>query len=85
MQKNDDGVDFVDKGDEWGAKPIGLDDSVSVVAKGRERKRIDRWQKRCMDIFDNYPSIPKALHVPEPESGHEAKEMVVDVGVQCSR
>lgn len=33
--------------DNWDAKSVDLCDSVSVVAEGRERKRIDRWRSTC--------------------------------------
>ncbi|KAI9644469.1 hypothetical protein NHQ30_006490 [Ciborinia camelliae] len=46
MEMIGEGVEFVGEGDEWEAKSIGLEDSVSVVAKGRERKRIDTWRKK---------------------------------------
>lgn len=31
--------------DEWDAESPGLSDSVSVVAEGRERRRIDKWRR----------------------------------------
>jgi hypothetical protein len=33
--------------DTWESKTIDLSDSVSLVAEGRERKRIDRWRSAC--------------------------------------
>ncbi|KAF7860823.1 hypothetical protein EAF04_008341 [Stromatinia cepivora] len=77
MERNDEGIDFEDDGDEWEAMSIGLDDSVSVVAKGRERKRIDRWKKRCLAIENDCTGFPKALEY-NPES--EPRKMVVDAG-----
>ncbi|KAB8289506.1 hypothetical protein EYC80_010666 [Monilinia laxa] len=55
MNKNDEALEFEGDCDEWEAKSIGLDDSVSVVAEGRERKRIEMWQERCMMIANNFP------------------------------
>ncbi|KAJ8061331.1 hypothetical protein OCU04_010394 [Sclerotinia nivalis] len=77
MERNDEGVDFQDDGDEWEAMSIGLDDSVSVVAKGEERKRIDGWKKRCLAIENDCTGFPTALEY-NPES--EPRKMVVDVG-----
>jgi hypothetical protein len=34
--------------DEWEAEEVGISDSVSLVAEGRERARIDRWRKACV-------------------------------------
>ncbi|TGO27588.1 hypothetical protein BPAE_0040g00690 [Botrytis paeoniae] len=62
MERNDDSVEFQADEDEWEAKSIGLDDSVSVVAKGRERKRIDRWEELCMTIRNDFPEWPKVVH-----------------------
>ncbi|CAD6446464.1 fbcc060d-04c1-4045-b9b0-c69ee3030fcc-CDS [Sclerotinia trifoliorum] len=68
MEKNDDGIDFGDDGDEWEAMSIGLDDSVSVVAEGRERKRIDGWEKRCLAIDNDCTELPAALEYnPDPK------------------
>jgi hypothetical protein len=43
---------FGDRGrsesDEWEAEEVGISDSVSLVAEGRERARIDRWRKACV-------------------------------------
>ena len=36
-----------EEGDEWEAKDVGISDSVSVVAEGNERRRIDKWRKVC--------------------------------------
>jgi hypothetical protein len=33
--------------DEWDSKEVGLCDSISVVAQGKERKRIDHWRSMC--------------------------------------
>lgn len=32
---------------EWEAEEVGISDSVSLVAEGKERARIDRWRKAC--------------------------------------
>jgi hypothetical protein len=34
--------------DEWDAEEVGISDSVSLVAEGRQRSRIDRWQDSCL-------------------------------------
>lgn len=34
--------------DEWEAEEVGISDSVSLVAEGRERVRIDRWRDACV-------------------------------------
>ena len=34
--------------DEWEAEEVGISDSVSLVAEGRERARIDRWRQACV-------------------------------------
>lgn len=34
--------------DDWEADEVGISDSVSLVAEGRERARIDRWRRACM-------------------------------------
>lgn len=43
---------FCDEGrseaDEWEAEEVGISDSVSLVAEGRERVRIDRWREACV-------------------------------------
>lgn len=68
MEKDDEEIDFEDDGDDWEAMSIGLDDSVSVVAKGRERERIDGWEKRCLTIDNDWTELPAALEYnPEPE------------------
>jgi hypothetical protein len=36
------------KADEWDAEEVGISDSVSLVAEGRQRSRIDRWQDACL-------------------------------------
>ena len=33
--------------DEWDAEEVGISDSVSLVAEGSERRRIDRWRPLC--------------------------------------
>ncbi|KAM0719617.1 hypothetical protein Q7P37_003747 [Cladosporium fusiforme] len=35
--------------DEWEAEEVGISDSVSLVAEGRERARIDRWRNACLE------------------------------------
>ncbi|KAF7951875.1 hypothetical protein EAE96_007172 [Botrytis aclada] len=60
MENNDKSVEFETGEDEWEAKSIGLDDSVSVVAKVRERKRIDRWGEMCMAIRNDFPKGVKS-------------------------
>lgn len=35
--------------EEWEAEEVGISDSVSLVAEGRERARIDRWRKACVE------------------------------------
>ncbi|TGO41220.1 hypothetical protein BHYA_0025g00720 [Botrytis hyacinthi] len=62
MESNDGSVEYQVDEDKWEAKSIGLDDSVSVVAKGRERKRIDRWGEMCMAIGNDFPKLPKVVH-----------------------
>jgi hypothetical protein len=34
--------------DEWDAEEVGISGSVSLVAEGRQRSRIDRWQDACL-------------------------------------
>ena len=34
--------------DEWDAEEVGISDSVSLVAEGRQRSMIDRWQNACL-------------------------------------
>ena len=34
--------------DEWDAEEVGVSDFVSLVAEGRQRSRIDRWQDACL-------------------------------------
>jgi hypothetical protein len=43
-----DGVRSGSESDEWEAEEVGISDSVSLVAEGRERARIDRWRKACV-------------------------------------
>lgn len=33
--------------DDWDARPVELSDSISMVAEGRDRVRIDRWYTTC--------------------------------------
>ena len=33
--------------DEWEASDIEISDSVSLVAEGAERKKIDNWRRVC--------------------------------------
>lgn len=33
--------------DEWDAKTVDISDSISLVDRGRNRRRIDRWQEIC--------------------------------------
>ena len=34
--------------DEWEAEEVEISDSVSLVAEGRKRARIDRWREKCV-------------------------------------
>ncbi|KAF7915634.1 hypothetical protein BELL_0175g00020 [Botrytis elliptica] len=71
MERNDESVEFEADEDLWEAKSIGLDDSVSVVAKGRERKRIDRWAEMCTAVGNDFPELPKVVHhKPASEPSH---------------
>ena len=36
--------------DNWDSKTVDFGDSISVVAEGRERKRIDRWRSICEQL-----------------------------------
>lgn len=36
---------LIDETDEWNARPVEISDSISMVAEGRDRVRIDRWCK----------------------------------------
>lgn len=36
--------------DQWESRSVEISDSVSVVAEGRERSKIDRWRSMCEDI-----------------------------------
>ena len=38
---------FTDAWDEWDAKTVDISDSISLVDRGRNRKRIDRWRESC--------------------------------------
>jgi hypothetical protein len=42
------GEDAQLEADEWDAEEVGISDSVSLVAGGRQRSRIDRWQDACL-------------------------------------
>ena len=33
--------------DDWDARTVTLHDSVSVIATGKDRSRIDRWKRLC--------------------------------------
>ncbi|KAG4025573.1 hypothetical protein MFRU_054g00020 [Monilinia fructicola] len=70
MDKNHEALEFEGDCDEWEAKSIGLDDSVSVVAEGRERKRIDRWQKRCARMI-TASNCPEFSEIVESDSTSE--------------
>lgn len=39
--------------DEWDAEEVGISDSVSVVAEGKERARIDRWRQACAEARED--------------------------------
>lgn len=39
--------------DEWEAEEVGISDSVSVVAEGKERARIDRWRQACAEARED--------------------------------
>ena len=43
-----DGVRSGSESDEWEAEEVGISDSVSLVAEGRKRARIDRWREKCV-------------------------------------
>lgn len=47
LRQADDWAECLNECDDWDAKTVGLCDSVSVVAEGKDRKRIDRWQSMC--------------------------------------
>jgi hypothetical protein len=34
--------------EDWDAEEVGISDFVSLVAEGRQRSRIDRWQDACL-------------------------------------
>lgn len=38
---------LIDETDEWNARPVEISDSISMVAEGRDRVRIDRWYRTC--------------------------------------
>lgn len=79
MERNNESVEFGADRDEWEAKSIGLGDSVSVVAKGRERKRIDRWGEMCMAIGNDLPQLPKVV---DHKSASEPSQTGFDVANQ---
>lgn len=39
---------------EWDAEEVGISDSVSLVADGRQRSRIDRWKDACLAEKSQY-------------------------------
>ena len=39
--------DRVDQTDDWEAEDVKISDSVSMVAEGAERRRIDKWREVC--------------------------------------
>jgi len=47
MQGEDDSRNHSTECDQWDSRSVDLCDSVSVVAQGRDRKRIDRWRSAC--------------------------------------
>jgi hypothetical protein len=47
LAHTDDKTEPSNEWDTWDAKTVGLSDSVSLVAEGKERRRIDRWQTKC--------------------------------------
>ncbi|PMD55686.1 uncharacterized protein K444DRAFT_595636 [Hyaloscypha bicolor E] len=38
------------KCDDWDARTVDISDSVSVIANGKERSRIDRWRSICESL-----------------------------------
>lgn len=38
---------LIEETDDWDARTVDISDSISLVAEGRERVRIDRWRERC--------------------------------------
>ncbi|TEY40705.1 hypothetical protein BOTCAL_0426g00020 [Botryotinia calthae] len=79
MERNNESVEFEADEDEWEAKSIGLGDSVSVVAKGRERKRIDRWGEMCMVIGNDLPQLPEVV---DHKSASEPSQTDFDIANQ---
>jgi hypothetical protein len=51
--------------DEWDAKTVDLCDSVSMVAEGKERVRIDGWKRKCEII---HIEIGREQKVMKPEA-----------------
>lgn len=49
-ESGDGGDESMPDVEQCGANPIGLSDSLSVVAEGRRRLRIDRWRSICEAI-----------------------------------
>jgi hypothetical protein len=45
--------------DEWESKTVDVCDSVSIVADGKDRRRIDRWRSMCETIAADLPQIPE--------------------------
>ncbi len=39
--------DLIEEADDWDVKTVGISDSISLVAEGRSRVRIDRWREAC--------------------------------------
>ncbi|PQE04419.1 hypothetical protein CJF31_00010347 [Rutstroemia sp. NJR-2017a BVV2] len=50
-------ADREDSFDEWSARSIGFCDSVSLVAQGKERSKIDRWEERCRGVYEKGKGI----------------------------
>jgi hypothetical protein len=47
MDEEKDGEGEATECDNWDSKSVDFGDSISVVAEGKERKRIDRWRSMC--------------------------------------
>jgi hypothetical protein len=45
--------------DDWDSKTVDLCDSVSVVAEGKEKARINRWQAVCEERRVEVPTVPE--------------------------
>jgi hypothetical protein len=48
-----------DSCDEWSARSIGISDSVSLVAQGKERSKIDMWEGRCRGADEKGKGVQK--------------------------